>query len=779
MKSVIIATLLYLLLVPTAFGMVVRGQMFDNDTKEPIPFVSVTLPAEGQSILGNEEGYFKLKLSDGPHELKFSHVAYYSKMESIAAASDEVVLEIYLDRAMIELPDISVYEKNYDAAQRIIIEAIRRKDEILSALNSYNCEAYTKLIIKDTSKDELTDFLLITETQLKAYWRYPDEYKEVITARKQSANIDPTNNLVTVGEILNFNSNRIDIGKKSLVSPTAKDALDYYNYYLLDTLLIDSSVVFLFELEPKSESTPLLAGTIMIADSSFAVVGVKLGVNDAFDNPLIKELKLEYAYQEFESKYWMPTVIKYDAIVDIPFPTIPVVSIAYTAALHKYQFEPEDQDTVFDEYVLEVDESADEIDSAAWYANQMIPLTALEEIGYDYIDSVENNKPLYKKVLPLIPASIYLVGYAQDFFHFNPVEGAYLGAKVGVDLFDERLKLLLKSGYAFDADLVQHRYGFDYTLDKKSRLAFGAEYSDMAKTQHSVISNPNGNSSLKALFYKADPYDYHREKGFTVKTSVNPLSKLKLGLSYNDYEHFSLSNNSDFSLFNRDADYRINAQVAEGRMRSIMGSIGYDSRNLMRLKGKERKLQSYPLSRIEVGYEKSDPSWFDSDFEFSRIYASLYTERGVLGAGTGRMRLSGGKTLSGDLPPQRYFAVDFASDVLMYDMTFKTIDIYNFTGNRVVSFYYDHDFGTLLFKKSGIPLIEDLPISLSLHGGFFWTDFHSHDNFDGDEFYWQTDRLYRELGFGIGRLGLFRTYFTWQLSDYDTDEFNWGLDIGF
>ncbi len=783
-KAIMTKLIVYLSILLIAAGstsaVTLNGKVYDAVTKQPIPFSTIIVTDRAQSIMSNEEGYFRLKLLKGKYSVKFSHVAYYSVVEDIDMDSTDIEVSIYLNPAFIELPTINVYDRNYDAAQRIILQAIKRKDEILSQLNKYNFEAYTKVVVRDTSKSDSTNILLITETQLKAFWEYPDRYKEIITARKQSANLDASGNLVAIGKILNFNSNRIDFGEQSIVSPTAKDALDYYNYYLLDTLYYDSSLIYLLEIEPKSKTTPLFQGTIRIADSSFAVVGVDITFNEGFDNLIIKSLKLEQEFQEFHQKYWMPTVIKYFAIIDIPIPLIPTLSFDYTAALHQFHFEPDRQDTVFNDYVLEVDEHADDYDSTRWYDNQLIPLTDIEIVGYNYIDSVENNKPLYKKLLPLIPASIYLVGFAQDYFHFNRVEGPYLGGKFSVDGIKDKFAVHLKTGYSFDAEIWQHRYNFTYLFNDKRKLKFGFEYQDEIKTQNTVISKPNGNSTLKSMFEKTDPYNYHLEKGFNLTTSIRPFSKVNIFLSYNDYNQYSIFNNSDYSFFNRKSSYRENPTISEGKLRSFSFKVQYDSRHLMKIKGKERIITSYPFTILKIGGEKADPSFIDNDFNFTQLYTSLYTERRVLGLGIGKLSMYGGKTVSGVLPPQKYFTIDYGADIMGYSMTFKTLDKLLFSGNRVFSLYYNHDFGTMLFKKSRLPFIQNIPYSFNLHGGVFWTDLNNHIYQIGDEYIKQTDKPYSEVGFGIGRLPLLlKVYFTWQLSAYDTNKFYWGLDIGF
>ncbi len=99
---------------------------------------------------------------------------------------------------------------------------------------------------------------------------------------------------------------------------------------------------------------------------------------------------------------------------------------------------------------------------------------------------------------------------------------------------------------------------------------------------------------------------------------------------------------------------------------------------------------------------------------------------------------------------------------------------HNFAGNRVGLLYLDHNFGTRLFRESRLPLVKNLPLSLSIHGGLFWTEFKNQAEQPGDEYYKTARSPYREIGFGIGRLPLMnlKMTFTWQLSDYNTEDFS-------
>ncbi len=751
----------------------INGRIVDASSGEVIPFATVRVLGTGQSTSANETGQYQLKLQPGHYEIKFSHIAHYSEIDTLDIGDTTITLDIRLQPALVDVGQIKVYDRNYDEAQRIIADAIAHKEAILAKIKRYSFDAYTKLVVRDTAKPDSTDIILITETQLTGYWQYPDKYKEIITARKQSANLEAENNLVAVGDILNFNKNRIDMGRYAVVSPTATDALDYYNYYIHDTTYIDGSRVFVLEIEPKNDWTPLFEGTISIVDSTYDVVGVDVGFNKGFESSILKQPRYRQAYAEFEQEYWMPTLIQFNGIVDLPVPGIPTFKFDYSASMHEFVLNTKFPDDTFDEYALEVDEDADKTDTAAWNANQLVPLTLDELRGYTRIDSVEHApKPVYKQALGLTLKATLAAAFYKDFFHFNRVEGPYLGLSYTFDTPVDRLEARLKSGYAFDAELWQNRIGLNYLLSTKRRTSIDVNYHDEINTRPTMISETNGNATARALLFKSDPYDYFRERGFEAAFNTKLLNFTTLRLSYGHFDQLSEINHSDYSMFGDNDTNRTNPSIIDGQMRRVGASLSYDSRKLYLNKGRTDKAGEVVFTTIEAGLDHSAPGFLDSDYDFTRYHVQLFRRQRTLGWGLTSLYAYGG-TSKGTLPPQELYTVDFGSQLVNGLTAMHTLGDSNYVGDRALLLYGVHDFGTLLFRASRLPLIKKLPFSLNVHGGVFWSEFRNRDVARTQRNFNVSPNAYSELGFGLGHLlplGIVLDM-TWQLSDHQTTKF--------
>jgi len=693
--------------------MVVEGIIYDADTQEPIPFATVRVLGTGKSTLANDDGQYRLVLYGDKHSLKFSHVSHYSEELEVSGPESISGLDVYLRSNIVDIGEFKVYTRAYDPGQMIILEAIKRKEDILTKIRDYRYDAYIKLNITDESKEDSTEIMLLTETQTTAYWEYPDKYKEVITARRQSSNINAEENTITVGNILNFNQNRLEIGPYSMVTPTADDALDHYNYYLRDTVLFDDKPVFVLEIEPKNPNLPLFKGSIYVADSTYDVVQVEVEFSDGVDFPMIIDPMYSQRFAQFENEYWMPIEIKFSAKfkIDVPLPGVPdLIGISHTASLYDYVFD-EGHEDVFDEYALEVAETADDLDSSAWFARQTIPLTVDEVEGYARIDSIENEPPsvgdvfLGAMAVPIVLAS----GAASEFFRFNRVEGPYVGIGFTRDRLIKDTEIRFKTGYAIDAKRWEHRLGLTHRFHQKQKLDLGFNVFNRIKHRPAVFSKDSDVSTFFALWNQTDQFDYYCTRGFELFGSVKLIDHTRLKLTYHDSRDHSVHENTDFSLFGDDTlVVRRNPGIREGKLRSISADFVFDSRKLYRNKGRDAIIDDVQYSQLKVSVEYASPDLIDNDFDFTSYYVDAIRKQRSLGMGVTTLRAYAGGS-DGDLPPQRYFSVEFNDPVFSNMLRPLTLNDKNFGGSRVLGFSFRHQFMRRLWVQSGIPLIKDIP----------------------------------------------------------------------
>lgn len=770
----------------TKSRIIIEGIISDSADGLPIRHASVQVVGTGYAAAANTDGRFRMIVPRGDCRLKVSHVGYYSAYLDLQAADSLEHHDIRLVSSIIDFGERTAYARAYDPAQRIIAEAIKRKKDILGRLKVYSFDAYVKLVARNAAKPDSESIFLITETQTSAFWERPDKYKEIITARKQSANLAAEGNLVAVGGILNFNRNRIDIGPYSVVSPTATDALDHYNYYLLDTVYIDTRAVFVLEIEPKNPLKPLFVGEIHIADSTFDVVKVDVGCSPGVVLSVIKNPRYHQRLAPIQDSIWLPIEIGFSGLAEfaVPLPGIPSsIAFDYIAALSNYIIDRGHPKGTFGEYELIVDQSADKIDSVEWAARQSLPLTGLELFGYQRLDSLEHApRPFGKQVLRIAGGGLlYLMVGNYDLFHFNRVEGAYVGLGKRFDRLDRDTRIRLKAGYAFDDKRGQYAVSLHRRIWPERQLWIGAYVRDNITYRPTMAVDTFYNPTFFTLMFGVDPFDYFRERGYSLLASVKPVNHTRLRFGYHDLNQYPLPDRNDFFFFGKTQYQTKNFAASRGHLRTVTAGLTYDSRKMIDDKGRDAISPAVQYLRVGAEIEYASPDIAPTDYHYRRFYVRLQSRVRLLDLGLTSISAMAGSS-DWDLPTQRYFIAGFyrPGGIDLFENGGSGTSFFSFGGDRLATVQVSHDFGRGSLRRCGIPLVEKVPFGLIIFGGALWSDFR---NRPPDPNLVVAPQAYSEIGFGLTELTPFlvpfnfAAYFAWQLSDYDVSRFRVTLGI--
>ena len=766
---------------------VVTGTVYDTLSGAPLRLVIVRVVESGLSVLTDDAGRYRVTREvPGQLHLIVRHIGYEPESLTVTAPAGVTRQDVYLRPAAVPLAAVTVTPEE-DAARRIIQAAIARKHELFRRIHDYRYGAYVKFVVRDLTKppDSAASVLLITETRTAAYWEQPDRYQETILVRRQSRNLRAEENLVTVGEIVNFNRERIDLRRYSLVSPIADDALDAYAYRVLDTIAVDGRRVFRLALAPRSDASPLFVGVIDIADSAYDVVAIDVGVNRTVRFNFVRNLRYRQRLRDMGGGRWMPYEIRLTGEVHlgIPLPRFPRdLAFEHVASLADFRFDETSRPPELREFRVVVGAAADRPDSSAWVGPGAMPLSAAESSAWARIDSLARQPPSF---LGRVRDGIGLAAFATgdtDFFHFNRVDGTYFGAGHTWRQWPG-LTLDTKLGYATESDRWQYRAGGRVQLSEAERRWIGAWYHDETVTRPTFVSRAY-NPTYRALLFRLDPRDYYRERGFTLAAGTKLLDFTRLELRYDDQRQTSLPVVTDYSVFTGRRPQRPNPSILEGTLRSVSGTLTYDSRSMLRRKDSDVYLPSLTWTRVSIGAEIAAHDVLHSDFAYRRYSVTVERRQRTFNLGVTTLFAAGGVS-TGWVPPQRYFAVDFGMRAATFQRGgFNTISRdTSYSGTRAAMITLRHDFDRLLFAKSRLPLIRRLPVTLSVHGGVFWTDFDGHPPNPGDALLFTARRPYTEAGFGLGNLTPFLSpinlavHFTWQLSSYPTRKFQFGLGL--
>ena len=703
----------------------------------------------------------------------------------------------------------------------IVARAIARRRDVLAEIGSVRYEAWVKYVARDLNpkRDTVRSVLFLSETHSTAYWEPRRHYQEVVDARRQSRGFGPPRSLVAVDEIVDIARATIVLGgyaspgragegrgsgerrgggrSRSYVvpSPIRRDAFERYDFRLLDTLTVDGRRAYRLAVIPRSSTTPLFVGTIEVADSTFDVLAMDLGLNDAVRFGSVRNLRYREISADAGDGRWLPSQVSLTGevrpritaeglpreIAGVPIPGLPEeLAFEQVASLGSFRFDVGDRPPGIGEYRVIVRSDADHPDTATWDEPGAVPLTDAERAVWARSDSAERHPP----VLIRIGQGLGAVGELASnpgYFHFNRVDGYYLGfaptwrAAPGL-ILDTKL------GYALGSRAWQYRFGGEVRLSQVRRMWLGGSYGDETVGHPTLISS-RYNPTFRALFARVDPLDYYRERGLHLALRTKLLDLTQLELGYDDARQWSLDTLPGYSFRSTRYPPRGNPAIAPGHLRAVSATLSWDSRQLVRSGDADFRLNPTSWTRVTAGVEVAAPSVIADDFSYRRYQVRVERAQPLLGWGTTTISAVGG-IATGWVPPQRYFTVDFGMDFLAVEgNAFSTVSRTNYYGNRAAVLTVRHDFDRILFARSGLPLIRTLPFTLSVQGGLFWADFVNHVPNPGDSMLATARTPYTEIGFSLGNLTPFLSpfnfsaTFAWQLSSYATRRFRVGIGL--
>jgi hypothetical protein len=731
------------------------GTVLDAATGEPLAAANVRILGTSRGTIANTTGVYSISLPGGEYRILFSMLGYAPDTVSIHLEGD-MRRDVRMRPSDIVLPEIVVSSE--DPAMGIIRRAIASKTRWIERLGSYEMQAFTRgTVFRDTA------VAAISESYTKGYWQKGDTLREIVMQRRQTANVQAGFNFASVGRILNFLDDRISLLGFTFVGPTALDALDYYDYKLLRTRTSGGNDVYDIRMIPRTRTAPLFDGTVNIAAGSYALVGIDVQPNDAFQPPFVNDVYLRYRQQfgMYESSYWMPSDIRINAAVSLSVPgfSLPRIGMVQTSVISDYAINTTIPDSIFKRPRLVVDSSAARIDSSYWAANVVLPLDSLEQRAYRTLDSTQSLEVQFRPGGAMMTLGAGDGGFwkAVSFadLSFNRVEGLHAGIRADFDSVTESFSVRTGLAYGLSSRLGTYLLGGTYYPVPRRRLGFGADIYRIVDEIPGIRQFDPFLNSLSALIAKEDAFDYFSAEGWKGFVTLHPSDRLRCTLAYVSERQGPLSQRTSYSIMYPSRLFRPNPAAAPGRLSELRLEI--------HLGPEPVPLDLIQQNSFDLAIEHAARPLTGGDFDFTRVEGALtltvptFGQDYLLKPGF-RIRASGGDAF-GTLPVQRVFSVEAVAGLLARFGAMKGARPREYSGTGYASVAIEHNFRTLPLLALGIPFLYRLNIDLIVFGGAAraWTK----DPPPGAT----HEGTYAEAGFSIGRiLQLFRADFAWRLT---------------
>lgn len=309
-KSLILILVL-LLYSNSSYAQIIKGNVTDSITNEPLGYVSVYYDGTTIGTTTDFDGNYNIQYNSKYKELTFSFVGYKTKKVKINAQSKSINVELVTDDVILSeviiKPKKERYKKKNNPAVELMDKVIKNKKEFKLEENDfyqYNKYQKMKISLNDLTEEKLSKgvykglgfksdqlemskttggFILpisIQETASKvAYRKEPKSTKTFV----EGMNSTGIQDFISTGEIMNqmveeifsdinIYDDNIKLLRRRFVSPISNTATSFYKFYIMDTVRVDlDECIHLSFVPHNSQDFGFTGHLYVLNDSSYAV----------------------------------------------------------------------------------------------------------------------------------------------------------------------------------------------------------------------------------------------------------------------------------------------------------------------------------------------------------------------------------------------------------------------------------------------------------------------------------------------------------------------------
>lgn len=719
----------------------VSGKIVDAVTREPLPFVNIIFKGTTVGGASDIEGNFSISTTLRVDSISVSYIGYNKLTRAIKKGVDQTVnigLTQGVDLAVIEI------RPGENPADRILRKIIAAKDKNdREKLDAYEYEVYNKVEfdLNNLSEDFKNNRLLepfsfifdnIDSTNAKEkpylpifmtealsdyyYRRNPLARNEVIKASKVTGleNSSVSQFMGDMYQNVNIYDNTILVFGKSFPSPISDNALLFYKFYLIDSMVINGHKCYQLQFKPKRKQELAFVGNLWAADTAFAIKQIEMSIADDANINFINSTAVVQTYEQVDSAWMMQ---KERLVIDFnPFPidnkkkaTMGVYG-RKTADYSNFRINKPREDKFYSATNnLKVNDDAFKKNDAFWEEHRHDSLSKNEKQIYKMVDTLQS-LPVYHTWIDVI--TIFVTGYKvkgnfeygpyYNMFSTNEIEGNRF--RFGGRTSNHFSKWYELSGYV--------AYG---TRDEKFKYSLGIR-SFISKKPRSMVG----------MYYKNDNEILGQsQNGFTTDnilasvfrvTPLRNLTNVKQVNAYIDREWFP-GFTTKLSLYNRImsplADFRYEYQKTSVSTAFKENITTSEIRFLARLAYNEKYIDGeftrtslgthYPI--VQAQYTLGIKDLFGGDYNYHKFTINVDDRIRLNSLGYFDYILSYGKVWNPI--PYPLLELHGGNETYIYDIyAFNGMNYYEFVSDEYASATISHHFEGLFLNR--IPLMRKL-----------------------------------------------------------------------
>ncbi len=301
--SILVVLLTFFVLPVCAQTTIIQGKVTDAGSGDPIPFVNVYFKGTQIGATTDFDGNFLIRTDAPGDSLVAGYVGYRTRTKAVKkGASQTIQFQLQEDVTALDVVVVRPGENPAFEIMRQVVKNKERNDK--RKLSAYEYNTYTrievdvdnlsdkfrqrKLVQKITQVLDSIDRiagedgkpilpLMISESYSKVYYRDNPAYKKERILRTKITGVGVEDG-TTVTQLMgssfqeyNFYLNWLNIVTKDFVSPMADGWRLYYDYDLMDSLMVDGHYCYRLDFYPKSQQDLAFQGSMWSTKKEFAL----------------------------------------------------------------------------------------------------------------------------------------------------------------------------------------------------------------------------------------------------------------------------------------------------------------------------------------------------------------------------------------------------------------------------------------------------------------------------------------------------------------------------
>ncbi|MCX7606955.1 MAG: DUF5686 and carboxypeptidase regulatory-like domain-containing protein [Bacteroidia bacterium] len=266
----------------------IQGQVIDP-TGHPLSYVIVRLPQTGFQTVSGQDGRFTLSFVGDTAIIELRYLGYRVRRDTLLQRENQASYSFVLYPQEVRLPNVVITEGNKDPAELLIQKAIAAKERNKSCLPAFRVETYTLYTLRWGESGTLIrrfldrtyapgEVVFMSEALSYTYFTPPNKYKEEIIRSRVvgSRSYSFLGNWIFQG--FDPYGERIELQEMTetpFILPLARDAFLYYRYRLIGSYWDDNGFFYKIAIEPRSAVSPCVEGYVILADESYALIGLE------------------------------------------------------------------------------------------------------------------------------------------------------------------------------------------------------------------------------------------------------------------------------------------------------------------------------------------------------------------------------------------------------------------------------------------------------------------------------------------------------------------------